>query len=139
MNGRKKRKAHHNILLLPEIVACRVVVIGTTTSNRCKSPNTTRNPINALFMCASSCSHNASHQRQSTRVAGNLSDCMRLLCTRCLVISTITIRVTQYHLFGINPGGIDLQMLKYTNLLPYPWPIGFYAKTSVMILLMGHS
>jgi len=79
MNGRKKRKAHHNILLLPEIVARRVVVIGTTTSNRCKSPNTTRNPINALFMRASSCSHNALHQRQSTRVAGNLSDCMRLI------------------------------------------------------------
>ena len=37
------------------------------------------------------------------------------------------------------PKGIALQMLKYTNLLPYLWPIGFYAKTSVMILLMDHS
>jgi hypothetical protein len=37
------------------------------------------------------------------------------------------------------PRGIALQMLKYTDLLPYLWPIGFYAKTSVMILLMDHS
>jgi len=37
------------------------------------------------------------------------------------------------------PKGIALLMLKYTNLLPYLWPIGFYAKTSVMILLMDHS
>jgi hypothetical protein len=50
MIGRNTRNAHHNILLLPEIVARRVVVIGMTTSNRCKIPNIIRNPINALSM-----------------------------------------------------------------------------------------
>lgn len=79
MNGSNARNAHHNILLFPEIFARRVVVIGTTTSNRCKIMNITRNPINALSMCASGCSHNASHQWQSAHVAGALSDCMRLL------------------------------------------------------------
>lgn len=79
MNGRNARNAHHRILLLPEIGARRVVVIGTTTSIKCKIPNTTRNPINALSMCVSVCSHNASHQRQSSRDAGILSDCMCLL------------------------------------------------------------
>ena len=36
-------------------------------------------------------------------------------------------------------GGIAIQMLKYIDFPPYLWPIGFYAKTSVMILPMGHS
>lgn len=65
MNGSSKRNANHNTLLLPEIDDRRVVVIGTTTSNKCKIPNTIRNPINALVMCTSGRSRKASHQRPS--------------------------------------------------------------------------
>lgn len=67
MSGRNTRNEHHNILLLPEIDARKVVVIGTTTSNKCKTPNNTRNPISALSNCISGCTHNASHQQPGRR------------------------------------------------------------------------
>jgi hypothetical protein len=59
MNGRITRNAHHNILLIPEIGARRVVLIGTIISNKWIAPNTTKNPINALSIRSSNCLHNS--------------------------------------------------------------------------------
>jgi hypothetical protein len=110
MSGRNTRNEHHNILLLPEIDARRVVVIGTTTSNRCKIPNTTRNPINALSMCASSCSHNAhisgqliqQHVMHHLLIFANLSLCNPIVyqiqaCPQCYGIAiTLTISFSTF-------------------------------------------
>lgn len=51
MKGRITRNAHQKILLLAEIDARRVVLIGTTISNRCKIPNIIKNPNIAFSTC----------------------------------------------------------------------------------------
>ena len=77
MKGKNTRNAHHNILLLAEIDARRVVEIGMTTNNKCRNPKITRNPINALFMCTSGCSRNARISRE------RLLACCHVPVTHC--------------------------------------------------------
>ena len=64
----------------------------------------------------------------TARVAGTLSDCMRLLCARCIVIWTTTIRVTQYYLFGITPGGLLYKCWNIQIFYLISGPLGFTQK-----------
>lgn len=57
MIGRIARNVHQASLLLTEMEARRVVLIGTTINSRWKSPNNIKKPINALSIIASSCFH----------------------------------------------------------------------------------
>ena len=83
--------------------------------------------------------YNASHQRQSARVAGILIRLYAFVMRKMLSNFNNYRTGDSVPFIWHYPRGVVLQMLKYTNLLPYLWPIGFYAKTSVMSLPMDHS
>lgn len=66
MIGSITRNAHQASLLLAEMEARKVVLIGTTINSRWNSPNNIKKPFNALSIFTSSCFHNIHGSDQAT-------------------------------------------------------------------------